>query len=164
MSTDLIRSTPWTRPRTSGPRPPRTIINAVRLMYAGAALELATLVTILVTAGSVKSAILGSHPAVWHVALIHLTADEIGAPIAVVLWAWLAWANGRGYDWARLVFTAFFALTTLSLLNALAGHAATYARADLIAGTILWLVALAAVVLIFSKKSNAYYRREPAQR
>ena len=30
-------------------------------------------------------------------------------------------------------------------------HAATYARADLVAGTVLWLVALAAVVLIFSK-------------
>jgi len=37
-------------------------------------------------------------------------------------------------------------------------------RADLIAGTVLWLVALAAAVLIFSKKSNPYYRREPVQR
>ena len=44
-----------------------------------------------------------------------------------------------------------------------AGHAAFYARADLIAGTILWLVALAAVVLIFSMKSNAYYRHEAVQ-
>ena len=76
----------------------------------------------------------------------------------------MAWANSRGYDWARLVFTAFFALTTLSLIGALADHAAAYARADLIAGTVLWLVALAAAVLIFSKKSNPYYRREPAQR
>jgi len=164
MSTDLIRSTPWMRPRTSGPRPPRTIVNAARLMYAGAAVELATLITIVVTAGSVKAAVLASHPAVWHLALIHLTTDEIAAPIAVVLWAWLAWANGRGYDWARLVFTAFFALTTMSLISALAGHAATYARADLIAGTALWLVALAAVVLIFSKKSNQYYRHVSAQR
>jgi ABC-type uncharacterized transport system permease subunit len=81
-----------------------------------------------------------------------------------VLWVWLAWANGRGYDWARLVFTAFFALTTLSLLTGLAGHAAIYARADLIAGITLWLVALAAAVLIFSKKSNGYYRREAAPR
>jgi len=47
---------------------------------------------------------------------------------------------------------------------ALAGHAATYARADLIAGTVLWLIALAAVVLIFSKKSSHYYRHESAQR
>jgi hypothetical protein len=163
MSTDLIRSTPWMHPHASGPRPPRTVVNAVRLMYAGAAVELATLVTIVVTAGSVKSAILGSHPAAWPVGLVHLTADEIGAPIAIVLWVWLAWANGRGHNWARLVFTALFALTTLSLLSGLAGHAATYARADLIAGTALWLVALAAVALIFSKTSNAYYRHEPAQ-
>jgi hypothetical protein len=28
----------------------------------------------------------------------------------------------------------------------------------MIAGTVLWLVALAAVVLIFSRKSNPYYR------
>jgi hypothetical protein len=164
MSADMIRSTPWTRPHNGGPRPPRAVMNAVRLMYAGAALELATLITIVVTAGSVKSAILGSHPAAWPVALVHLTADEIGAPIAIVLWVWLAWANGRGQDWARLVFAALFALTTLSLLSGLAGHASTYARADLIAGTVLWLVALAAMVLIFSKQSNPYYRHEAAQR
>ena len=54
-------------------------------MYAGAALELATLITILATAGSVKSAVLGSHPAAWHLALIHLTIDEIAAPIVMVL-------------------------------------------------------------------------------
>jgi hypothetical protein len=51
MSTDLIRSTPWMRPHASEPRPPRTIVNAARLMYAGAAVELATLITIVVTAG-----------------------------------------------------------------------------------------------------------------
>ena len=32
-------------------------------MYAGAALELATLITIVATAGSVKAAVLNSHPA-----------------------------------------------------------------------------------------------------
>jgi len=133
-------------------------------MYVGAALELATLITIVVTAGSVQSAIVHSHPAQWHIVLVHLTADKIAAPIAIGLWLWLAWANRRGYDWARLVFAEFFALITLSLLGALAGHAAVYARANLIAGTVLWLVALAAVVLIFSKKSSPYYRQEPAGR
>lgn len=163
MSADLIRSTPWS-PHTGASRPPRTVVNAVRLMYAGAALELATLITILATAGSVRSAVLSSHPAAWPLALFHLTIDEIAGPIVVVLWAWLAWANSRGHDWARLVFTALFALITLNMIGALANRAAVYARADLIAGTVLWLVALAAVVLIFSKKSNPYYRREPAQR
>ncbi len=164
MSANLIRSTPWMGPHTGASRPPRTVVTAVRLMYAGAALELATFITIVVTAGSVRSAVLSSHPAAWPLALFHLTADEIAAPIVAVLWVWLAWANGRGYDWARLVFTALFALTTLSLIGALANHATAYARADLTAGTVLWLVALAAVVLIFSKKSNSYYRPEPAQR
>jgi hypothetical protein len=164
MSADLIRSTPWMGPHTGASRPPRTVVNAVRLMYAGAALELATLITIVATAASVRSAIVSSHPAAWHVALFHLTVDEIAAPIAIVLWVWLAWANGRGYDWARLVFTAFFALITLSLIGALANHAAVYAKADVIAGTVLWLTALAAVVLIFSKKSNPYYRQASTQR
>ena len=164
MSADLIRNTPWMGPHTAASRPPRTVVNAVRLMYAAAALELATFITIVATAGSVRSAVLSSHPAAWPLALFHLTADEIAAPIVAVLLVWLAWANGRGYDWARLVFTALFALTTMSLIGALANHATTYARADLIAGTVLWLVALAAVVLIFSKKSNPYYRPRPAQR
>jgi hypothetical protein len=164
MSADLIRSTPWMGPHTGASRPPRTVVNAARLMYVGAALELATLITIVATAGSVKSAVLSSHPAAWQVTHFHLTADEIAAPIAIVLWVWLAWANGRGHDWARLAFTAFFALITMSLIGALANHAAVYARADLIVATALWLVGLAAVVLIFTKQSNPYYRREPAQR
>jgi len=64
MSADLIMGTPWMRPRTGASRPPRTVVNAVRLMYSGAALELATLTTIVATADSVKAAILNSHPAV----------------------------------------------------------------------------------------------------
>ena len=63
MPADLISSTPRMRPRTGATRP-RTVVNAARLMYAGAALELATLITIVATAGSVKAAILNSHPAV----------------------------------------------------------------------------------------------------
>jgi hypothetical protein len=164
MTTDLTSRALRTPPHAIAARPPRTVRNAVRLMYAGAALELAAFVALVVTAGSVKSAVLHSHPALWPTALVHLTIDEVAAPIAIGLWLWLAWANSRGYDWARLVFTAFFALTTLSLVGGLAGHAAVYARADLIAGTALWLVALAAAVLIFSKKSAPYYRSEPAQR
>jgi hypothetical protein len=62
---DLERfvSSPWMGPPTGASRPPRTVVNAVRLMYAGAALELATLITIMATASSVKSAVLNSHPA-----------------------------------------------------------------------------------------------------
>ena len=115
-------------PHPGASRPPRTVVTAVRLMYTpGAALELATFITIVVTAGSVRSAVLSSHAAAWPLALSHLTADEIAAPIVAVLWVWLAWANSQGYDGDRLVFTALFALTTLSLIGALANHATAYA-------------------------------------
>ena len=48
------------------------------------------------------------------------------------------------------------------LLIALAQHAVTYAPADLIAGAAIWLIALATMVLIFTRQSNAYYR-QPAR-
>jgi hypothetical protein len=62
MSADLISSTPWMRPRGRASRP-RTVLNAARLMDAVAALELATPITIVATAGSVKAAMLNSDPA-----------------------------------------------------------------------------------------------------
>jgi hypothetical protein len=158
---DQARSVPWIRVR---PGAPGTVRAAVGLMYAAAALELAALITLVVTSGSVRSAVLRSHPAQWHTALLHLTVDEVTAPIAVVLLLWLAWANGRGYDWARVVSVAFFALVTLGLLQALAGHSLRYARADVIVGAVQWLITLAAVALILSKQSGPYYRQRPAQR
>jgi hypothetical protein len=43
-------------------QPPRTVLSAVRFMYAGAALEVVALIVALVTRGSLKSAILPAHP------------------------------------------------------------------------------------------------------
>jgi len=41
---------------------PRTVLSGVRLMYAGAALEVVSLIVALVTRGRLKSAILNAHP------------------------------------------------------------------------------------------------------
>ncbi len=82
----------------------------------------------------------------------------------MILWLLLAWANGRGYDWGRGIFMAFFWLTTASLLFVLHEGGAVYAPAELIATTVLWLTELAAVVLICTRASNRYYRHEPARR
>lgn len=140
------------------------MFTAIRLMYAGAAVELAAWITVVVTAGSVKSAMVHRAPAQWHAALVHLLAIEVIGPIAIGLWLWMAWANGRGHDGARLAFASFFALMTLSLLGWLAEGAVVYARAELIACAVLCLIQLAVVVLIFNKKSNPYYRPELARR
>jgi hypothetical protein len=160
----LIRGALRMRLSPGPSRPPRTVVTAVRLMCVGAVVELAALLTIVTTAGGLKAAVLARDPAQWHIALVMLTAKEVAAPVGIAVWLWLAWANGRGHDWARLIFTWFFGMFTVSLLVALAQHATVYAPADLAALTALWLVALASMVLIFSKASWPYYRQQPAQR
>lgn len=165
---DLIRGAlrAWLRlPRQCPP----TVRAAVRLMYAGALLELGILVTVIVTESSVRSAILARYPgltaAQWHaVVLAHLLPDEIGAPVVAGVWLWMAWANGRGRYWARVVFAAFFGLATLSLLSALAEGATTFAPADLVAGAAIWIVHAAAVLLIFSKRSAPFFQPNPNAR
>jgi hypothetical protein len=144
-------------------RSPRPVLNAVRLMCLGAVLELAVLVTVLVTLGSVRSAIVQEFTAdQWHTTVLTQIVPVLAsAPIVAGVWLWLAWANGRGYDWARPAFMALFGLLTIGLLIGLGD--ALYAPADLIATTVLWLVGLAAIVLIFSKTASPYYQREPAQ-
>jgi hypothetical protein len=165
---DLIRGALRARLRLPRQCPP-AVRAAVRLMYAGAVLELGILVTVIVTESSVRSAILARYPgltaAQWHaVWLAHLLPDEIFVPVAVGVWLWVAWANGRGYYWARVLFAATFGLATLSLLSALAESAATFAPADLVAAAVLWIVHAAAVLLIFSKSATPFFRPNPDAR
>jgi hypothetical protein len=160
-SVDLLKGAMRMRLR---PRPgqPRTVFAAVRLMWAGAAAELAALITIIVTAGAVRSAVLHADPAAGHALVDHLVADVVGAPIAIGVWLFLAWANSKGRDAARLASAASFGFLTLSLVGALVQGAVAYAPADMIAAAVLWLVALGAVVLIFVPASNRYYRPREA--
>jgi hypothetical protein len=147
------------RPRAGQPR---TVFAAVRLMWVGAAAELAALITIILTAGSVRSAVLHSHPTAVPGTMTHLTIDEVGVPIIIGVWLFQAWAISRGRDAARFGFTSFFFLITMSVIIAQAQGGAVYAPADLIAGAAAWLVALAAVVLIFLPASNRYFRQQAA--
>ena len=112
---DLIRGGLVLRMRP-GARLPRAMQSALRIMYAGPAVSLAAVITYVVTAGRVRSAMAQRVPAQWHALLIHLIAVEVAAPVTIALWLVLAWGNGRGYDWARGTFMAFFAATTASLL------------------------------------------------
>ncbi len=160
-SADLIKGAVRMRLR---PRPgqPRTVFAAVRLMRAAALAELAALITIVVTAGSVKSAIVRGDPAAMHAATTHIVAIEVAAPIVIAVWLFIAWASSQGRDAARFALASLFSLMTISLIIAQAQGAMAYAPADLIAGAVEWSVALTAVVLIFTRPSNRYYRQVAA--
>jgi hypothetical protein len=59
---DLIWSGLWMRLRPGRARQPRTVFKAIRLMYAGAVVELAALITIVLTPGTIRAAILARTP------------------------------------------------------------------------------------------------------
>jgi hypothetical protein len=152
-------------------RAPRPVRDAVRLMCLGAAVTPAVSATVLVTLGSVGSGAVHDVDFTggrWHaVVLTLLTLAFAGAPIGAGVWLWLAWANGRGYYWARPAFVVFFGLLTIALLTGFSEgggpDALTYTWPDLIAATVLWLVGLAAAALIFRGTASPYYQQKPAQ-
>jgi hypothetical protein len=163
-SADLLVNALLMRMRPGAPRSTPTMFWAVRMMAVCALLELAALATVLVTQGDLSTAIARHFPAysAAHVhTLVHgqVLSVAIGAPIVAIAWLWLAWANGRGHGWARLLLGVLFGLTSLSLLAAIGQDAPTLAPADMIAGAALWFVALVALVLIVSPASEDHYRR-----
>ena len=99
---DLVRGAMRMRLWPAAPRPP-AVRAAVALMLAGAVGELAAMITVAVTAGAVRAAVAAKYPAAVHGVMVHQVADLVGAPVAIGFWLWLAWANGRGRDWARLL-------------------------------------------------------------
>jgi hypothetical protein len=153
---DLIRGALAMRLRVPS-QAPRTVAAAVRLMCAGAVGYLAAWISTVVTESSVRSAMVRFAPARWHLMLVHITAIEAVVPVAVIGWLWLAWANGRGQDRARIALVPCFSLATLGLLLMLGLGATVYAPADLISLAAVWLVQLSAIVLIFNKRSENYY-------
>ena len=107
-------------------------MNAVWLMYAGAAISAISLIITLVTVGSLKTAIHNADPALT-AAKLH-NAEVAAVVVAIVfgligigLWLWMARANKAGKSWARITATVFFGLDTLSVL---AGLSPGRARAE----------------------------------
>ena len=138
---------------------PRSVRNAVRLMCLAAGIEVVALIVALLTRGALKAAILRRHP--------HYTATQlhnaqnaqtvvlvVGALIAVALWLWMAWANGRGRNWARVLSAVFFGISTLGLI---VSFAAGRGVGDIIVGVVLWLIGLAMIVLLFRKESAPFF-------
>ena len=161
-SADLIRAAAWLGLRPELPRSAHAVRGAIRLMCIGAVLEAAALVTYLVTASSVRSVMLRTDPAQWPAVLLHIRAVEIGGPLLMVLWLWLAWANGRGKDAARRALIPLFGLTTLGFAFVLATGGVSHSPADLIVTGVVWLFQLMTLVLVFLPASGPYYRRQAA--
>ena len=135
--------------------------------------QLAVLITVILTAGHIRAAVQAAmapyhNPAataqVMHAVNISLVVDTVVIPVLIVVWLFMAWANGMGYDWARVAAICLFAFSCAGLLIDLAQSTAKYAPAALISSGVNWAIGLAAVVLILQKQSWPYYVRRPATR
>ena len=170
-SADLIKGA--LRMRMGLSRTPRTVLYAVRLMYLGAVAQLAVLITVILTAGHIRAAVQTAmaayhNPAVtaqvMHAVNIDLVVDKAVIPVLIVVWLFMAWANGKGYDWARVAAICIFGVSCAGLVIDLAQSTAKYAPAALIGSGVTWVIGLAVIVLILQKQSAPYYVRRPATR
>lgn len=144
----------------AGTQPPRSVLNAVRLMYAGAGLSAVVVIVTLATIGGLRAAIHAKYPhyspSQIHTAEVGFVAiDVLSGLIAIGLWLWMAWANRRGRNWARYVSAVFFAINTLNLLGS---FIQVHNVGTVIVAGAVWLVGAGAITLIFNRESTPYYQ------
>jgi hypothetical protein len=146
--------------RPAGEPAPPSIQNAVKLMYAGAAVSIVGLVIGLATSGGLKREIRKANPRlsavqVSHGATLIVVTSVITGLIGAGLWLWMAWANKRGKAWARILASVFFGISTL---NAAASFAQPGAVLNRFLTVAVWLVGLGAIILLWRPDSSTYYK------
>jgi hypothetical protein len=150
-----------TMPEAQRPSAPDSVRRAVYVMYAGAAATLIFTIVDLATLSTTKSNI-EKH-------MHHLTtaaAARLGTPLIIdavvgglitaALWVFVARACGNGKSWARVTGTVFFAIGTVDMVGYLA--LPFFAAAVRIVVVVIWLIGLAAVVLLWRRSSSAFFK------
>ncbi|MCW3034839.1 MAG: hypothetical protein JWM17_151 [Actinobacteria bacterium] len=147
-------------PPPQRPTAPPSVLTAVKLIYAGAALSLVGIVVTLTQKDAIRKMIAANNPKLTQSQLdvamnVGLAFGVILGLLGVGLWLWMASANKKGYSWARVVSSVFFGIDTLYLLYVL--FAAGNPAIQKVASVLLWLVGLGAVVFLWMSDSSAYF-------
>lgn len=150
---------------------PQSVSNAVKLMYAGAALSVVSMILTPMSTDGIRSqiedAMAGQPNAmtpeqidgfVTFAVIMSLVFGLIG----VGLWLLMAWANGKGKNWARIVATVLFALSAVSLLTSLP----QIGSAPLLVAVsgITTVVGALAIYFLWRKDSSAWFQAQSAPR
>jgi Na+/alanine symporter len=139
-------------------RPPG-VKAAVVLMYVSAALIAILTALVVVFINALKKDL---NPANTSLTQAQLTRGEnhviasfvVFGVVSVALWIWMAWANGAGKNWARILSTVLFGLfTAFMVLLAVEPHGA----ASLAPFIVIWLLGLVTIVLLWRKASAPYF-------
>ena len=142
------------------PPAPPSVLNAVKLMYAGAAVSTVSLVISLVNISGTKAAIHKARPSLTTAQVNQLntfiiTLAIVSGIIGVGLWLWMAKANSQGRSWARILSSVLFGLATLDMFGVLSQPKTLL---GLVFPMLTWLIGLGAVILLWRRDSSAFFK------
>jgi len=150
--------------RPAGPAPadveqPPSIRTAVRLMYLGAVLSVLGALSIFLQVDAIRDQIEEDDPS--------LTGDEVDTAVAIFvvafvviglisvgLWLWMAYTNGRGQSWARVVATV---LGGLSIVSALGGLVTGSGGVGIVFSVLSVVLAAVILFLLYRPESSRFY-------
>ena len=142
---------------------PQPVLNAIKLMYAGAAVStvglFVSLIVPLTDITGTKAAIKKARPSLTTSQVNQ--AFNVGIELAVIygvlgtaLWLWMARANSHGRSWTRILSTVLFGLATLQLFGTLR----TPSVLGVLFAGLTWLIGGAAVYLLWRRESTEFYK------
>jgi hypothetical protein len=140
---------------------PQSVLRAVRVMYVGAAASLIGIVIDLLMRHSIRTAIVQHSSKLtptqvndaYHAELVVLVVFGV---IGAGLWLWMARSCLAGKNWARVTSTVFFGLDTVALV--LSATAVSGSGLTRLYGILVWLIGLAAIILLWQRPSSEYFR------
>ncbi|HEX5524552.1 MAG TPA: hypothetical protein VFX53_13970 [Pedococcus sp.] len=150
---------------------PASIAMAVRLMYVGALLSLIGVLVTFTLADTIREqvqkAATDAGTAMSSTALDTAVAVAVGVAVVsgllgAALWLLMAWANGRGKSWGRIVASVLFGLSVLSFVTGLAQG--TQPPLALVLSVLTVALGAFIMVLLWKKESSAYYAAQSAPR
>jgi hypothetical protein len=130
------------------PPAPAPVLTAVKLMYAGAAISTVTLIVSLAVAitdvtAAARGRWLGHSltPALLSQLKPFIITLVVVSGLAVIaLWLWMAWANGQGKNWARMLSTMLIVPAALELTMNHGASQAFWALTCLTGLATVWLL------------------------
>ncbi len=153
-------------PLTPPPAPaPPSLMNAVRLMYTGAAFTALEAFGVIVVA----AALIKKHPATIATSGHTTTLGGVVAItiffslIEIGLWLGIAQACRNGKNWARITGTVLFGLHTLGFLGVITNAHAGLGLTKVLT-SIGWLIACGATVFLWQHPSGEFFRARALRR
>lgn len=147
---------------------PPSIVRAKYAMWAGAVLHLITIFTSFLATDDMRAQVEesltdegiayteGTIDAAMALGMVVTVGMGV---IGVVLWLLMAWLNGKGKGWARIVATVLFALFVISFLFSFAQPAPAV---TVVVNVLVLLAGAAATFFLWQKDSTAWFRAHKA--